>query len=167
MALQGGRLTARIVAVPLPQLIEQVGKLTGARVRWLSPKEETRVSMEFTDAPLPQALRQILGRRNFLLFYTSTGEGAKLSRIWISGTHQGSRQAGQPVLALGGRVPRELSRTALHSRDPSARLDAIRQLKWYVQTDRRGVTSVLSWLARRDPNPLVRQTVIGELARMK
>jgi hypothetical protein len=75
--------------------MEEMSRVSGARVRWLSDQaEEKRVSVEFTALPLPEALRRILREMNFLLFYTSTGNSVKLTEVWILSGIGGS-QAGR------------------------------------------------------------------------
>src|SRR5262249_55155716 len=91
ISVQDGKLSAQISATSVRQVMEEVSRLSEARVRWLNGQtEEKLVSVEFTALPMAEALRRILGERSFLLFYTPTKEGAKLTDIWIaSGTASG------------------------------------------------------------------------------
>jgi hypothetical protein len=61
--------------------MEQIGMLSGARVRWVGPVIEEPVTVNFTDAPLSGALKTILEKRPFLLLYSSTLAPAKLLRF--------------------------------------------------------------------------------------
>ena len=170
--LQDGKLTARIKVAPLRQVMEEISRLSGARVRWLSQGGDEPVSVEFPPLPFPEALRRILGEKNFLLFYSSSGEGPRLARIWISSK---GKPGGQGVFTLQpvpeGRTtsppaddltPRvgenidALIQTAMHDQDPLVRLDAITQLGGYAQEDAR-VKAILSQVARSDSNPQVQE----------
>jgi hypothetical protein len=82
MTLRDGKLTAQIRTAPLHKVIEEIGRLTGAEVRWLSQGEEDQVSAEFADLPLYEALETIL-KENFTLSYTIFGKEKKLTGIWI------------------------------------------------------------------------------------
>src|SRR5262245_60152450 len=63
--LQDERMTARIIAIPLRQVMEEIGRLSGARVWWMSQGGEEPVSVAFLALPLSEALRRILGQKNF------------------------------------------------------------------------------------------------------
>jgi len=167
----------------------EVSRLSGARVRWLNGQaEESPVSVEFTALPAPEALRRILGERSFLLFYTPTKEGAKLTDIWIaSGTASG--QAGSLHLSAGqlrasrstgvsttqgedaadrqaelDAMPMEtLMQTAVSPAELSLRIEAITQLGGRAQTDPK-VEGILSHLAANDSNPQVRAAAAEVLA---
>lgn len=40
--LQDGKLTAQVTGIPLRQVIEEIGRLSKARVRWLGPVQRSR-----------------------------------------------------------------------------------------------------------------------------
>lgn len=177
MTLQDGKLTARIMAAPLRQVMEEVSRLSGAQVLWLSQAGEEPVSVEFSALPFSEALRRILGERNFLLFYTTMGEEGRLIQIWIS---SGGTGRGQPVL-----IPQPVSQwettqvtegpdvdiaqpldvviqTAMNDEDLSSRLSAIEYLGYHVQEDPRAKV-ILSRLARSDANPQVQDAASAML----
>jgi hypothetical protein len=167
IALRDEKLTVRIIATPIRQVLEQVGQLTGARILWLGQKEEGSVSVEFTDLPFSDALRRLLGERNFLLFYTSSGTETKLSEIWIlSPSVEGGQTPSIVPAPTPPQIPSQALQTALYGQDRSARLTAVRRLKRFGQTDLR-VKSILSQLIQSDPEPAVRKAAEKTLAEMQ
>jgi hypothetical protein len=173
IALQNGKLTARLTATPLRQVMEEVSRVSKARVRWLGGQAEERpVSAEFTAVPLPEALRRILGETDFLLFYTSVREGAKLTQIWISPKtrpHPPSDSAAQNEDSMAeqaepGPTPvATLIQVAVGAERPSLRIEAIARLGAYAQADPK-VEGILSHLASNDGNPQVRAAAAEVLA---
>lgn len=175
ISLQDGKMTARIVAAPLRRVIEEVSRLSGAQARWLSLDGEEPVSVEFTDLPFSEALRRILGEKDFVLFDPSARETARLPQIWI---YPRGQAGGQLVLIQeGGTTPPALSdaarsvepppveqhldslmHTAIHDQDTSVRLDAITQWEGYAQEDPLAETT-LSQAAHSDSDPQVREAV--------
>lgn len=165
ISLQDGKLTARLVATPLRQVMEELTKLSGARVRWLNGQAEERpVSVEFMALPVPEALRRIFGEINFLLFYTGAGKGVRLTEIWISSktqSHSALDSAAQSREPMTGQaepdaIPVEtLIQNAVSAAELSQRVDAIARLGAYAQADPE-VEGILSYLASSDSNPQVR-----------
>ncbi|MGE0683967.1 MAG: hypothetical protein AB7P69_24065, partial [Candidatus Binatia bacterium] len=84
LALHEGKLTAKLSATPLRQVMEEIGDLSGAEIIWLQQDGAETVSADFSNVPFTRALRLILGEKNFLLFYSSAEDEAHLSQIWIS-----------------------------------------------------------------------------------
>ena len=183
ITLQDGKMTARIVAAPLRRVIEQVSKLSGAQNRWLSLDGEEPVSVEFTDLPFSEALRRILGERDFVLFYPSPRERARLPQIWIYPRGQAGGQL--VVIQEAETAPPALSdaahsvepppvepdldsliETAMHDQDMSVRLDAITQLGGYVREDPLAET-ILSQVAHSDSNPQLREVAAELLQNME
>ena len=170
ITLQDGSLTARIATVPLRQVMEEISRLSGAQVRWLSQQGEGEpVSVEFTALPFSEAMRQILREQNFMLFYTVSRGEPRLIQIWISAKGKAEEQSvvmSQPVesgeTALRAEEPvKEIAQplevviqTALSDEDLASRLSAIEYLGEHAQEDLR-VREVLSRLARSDSNPQV------------
>jgi hypothetical protein len=189
IALQDGKLTAQIVAAPLSQVLEEVSRLSGARVRWLnSEAEEKPVSVEFTALPLPEALRWILGEINFLLFYTSTEKDIKLTEVWISSVIGGGQLGRLPPPASQVKTPppipdsisqseeavdrqaefaamplEVLIQTAVGTADSPLRIEAIGHLGGRAAEDPQ-VEGILSHLASNDSNPQVRAAASEVLA---
>jgi hypothetical protein len=192
--LQDGKLTARFAATPLWQVMAEVSKLSGAEVFWLSQGGEEPVSADFTALPFSEALQRILGKNNFLLFYTSIGEEGRLTQIWISSRGIGkghpmrelppglamtapplpavdpASQGGEAVAA--GQEPIDampletVIQTAMNDDDLSVRLEAIARLKQDAQEDPR-VKVTLSHIARNDSDPQVRDAASNALAEME
>jgi hypothetical protein len=82
MTLKDGKLTSQIHTAPLRKVIEEISRLAGAEVRWLT-QDEDFVSAEFADLPLDEALEMIL-KKNFTLSYDFTGNNKKLTGIWVA-----------------------------------------------------------------------------------
>jgi hypothetical protein len=178
------QLTVRITAAPLRQVMGEISRLSGAQVRWLSQEGEDLTSVEFTALPVTDALRRLLGGRNFLLFYTATGEETKLTQIWISASGQAGNQPGlkSPPVPQRQTTPLPGSASAPQSgeaaseeraelealpletllqiarldQNPSVRVEAIARLAGYAQDDSR-VQVILSQVAQSDSNPQVQE----------
>jgi len=189
ITLQDGRLTAQVAATPLRQVMEEMSRVSGVRVRWFSDHaEEKPVSVEFTALPLPEALRRILKEMNFLLFYTSTENSVKLTEVWILsgiGRSQAERtpppaspvKAPLPIpdsasqseeaedrQAEFAAMPLEiLIQTAVGTADPSLRIEAIGNLGRHAAEDST-VEGILSHLASNDSNSQVRAAASEVLA---
>ena len=187
VALRDGKLTARLSAMPLRQVMEEVSRVSGARVQWLGGvAEERAVSVGFTALPLAEALRQILGESNFLLFYAPGGADTRLTEIWISSKKTGdghsgltSRLAGQapPLLAfdahsenaeegqaeLDPAAIETLIQTAVGTQSPAVRVEAIARLGEYLREEPK-VGDVLSHLASHESDPHVQAAASEVLA---
>jgi len=179
-------ITARIDGVPLRQVLEEVARQSGARVYWVKQSEDRAVSAAFTALPVPEALRRLLGEGNFLLFYTSAAQGARLTQMWISPGRLSEQQplplsssaSGVKPPALpekssgeGRKVSASTSlwgllRTARYDEDPSARLDAITYVASRALEDPQ-VINTLSLIADDDTNPQVRDAAAEVLRRLE
>lgn len=167
MSLQDEKLSAHITAMSIREVMEEVSTLTGAQVIWLGQEETVQVSVNFTDLPFADGLKRILGERNFMLFYTSVEEESQLSEIWISSPTNGKGAgASNTSTAAGKKATPQLMRTALYGQDVSARVNAIRRLKRFAQTDSR-VRSILSQLTRSAIEPEVREAAAQVLSEIK
>jgi hypothetical protein len=181
ITLLDGKLTAQVVSAPLRQVMEEVSKLSGAQVHWLSHEDDTMVSMEFVDLPFSEALRRILGEKNFAFSFTSTKTGERLLQIWVFSNKQAEGQTvltslslpqgGVPLLHNDFTAPVEqdndiLIQIALLDQDPLARLDAITQLGGYAQEDQR-LKMILSQVADNDSNRQVQEAAKELLQNME
>jgi len=167
LLFQDGKLTAQITGTPLRQVIEEIGRLSGARVRWLGPVAEEPVTVAFTNTSLSRALRLILGERNFLLLYASAEADAQLNQIWISPAQHGTGQLTQASLVrVSAGTLWKLQRTALRGQNLSARFQAVEQLKRYAQTDARA-KAALSRVARAAEDLFIRQTAARALTQIR
>lgn len=146
--------------------------------RWGEP-----VSVEFSDLPFSEALRRILGEKDFVLFEPSARGRARLPQIWI---YPRGQAGGQLVLIQEGdpappalsdaapsveRPPVEqhlenLIQTAMDEQDMSVRLDAITQLGGYAQEDPLAETT-LSEVAHSDSDPQLREAAAELLQNME
>jgi hypothetical protein len=175
---QNEQLTTTITTTPLREIMEELHRVSGVQVRWLDAEGEEPVSMNFVALPLSKAIPRLLRERNFLLFYSSTGEGARLTQVWISSrkTGRGQMEGTQHPLspeqspppsaddaAEEGIVPPDmLLQIALYDRGLSARLEAIAQLEGYSHQDPR-VVAALSHLADNDHESQVREAATAVL----
>lgn len=173
MMLQDGKLTARIEAAPLRRVMEEVSKLSGARIRWLSLAGAEPVSAEFTDLPISEALRRILGEHDFALFEPTAKGKASPPQIWIYPKRRAAEQSAhrqdqeamppsssniEPTVELPSGEPDLdlLIRIATNDPERSDRLDAIAQLWGYARKDPLAETTLLQ-LASSDSDPQVRE----------
>jgi hypothetical protein len=156
----------------------EISRVSGVQIRWLDPEGEEPVSVNFVALPLSEALQRLLNERNFLLFYSSTGEGARLTQVWVSSKKTGTKQLEDSPQPLSqeeipppsvedtpeeGVIPPDmLLQTALYDRGLSARLEAIAQLEEYSHQDPR-ITTVLSHLAENDNEVQVREAATAAL----
>jgi hypothetical protein len=138
-----GKVTARLNAVPLHRVLEELGRLSGATIRWLGPESDASVSVDFMDLSLAEALRRLLHEKNFMLFYTLDGEAPRLAHIWISSPPT----SGQPLWSAQSLptsqglsadfAPPALMSTARSGPDDNARIRAMWQLRRYAAKDPR------------------------------
>src|SRR5262245_32903898 len=83
LTLQDGMLTAHVTGVPLPRVMSELSRLSGAKIVWLVQRDNRPVSVDFTKLPLAEALPRLLGPNNFLLMYASTDKRSRLTSIWV------------------------------------------------------------------------------------
>lgn len=158
ITVHDGQWTAHLTNTPVTQVVEQIGTLSGAEVRWLGPVMEDSITATFTDTPLPRMLRLILRPRNFLLMYSSAGEGSKLKQIWIS---PGTGQRDPVDVSAHFHAPPlfgQLENTALHGKSSFLRLQAVKQLQVQARTNVHAKI-VLDRIAKLSPDPRVRRAV--------
>jgi hypothetical protein len=180
ITLQDEKLTARIAAAPLQQVMEEIGRLSKVRVLWLNQRGEESVSVEFAALPFSEAVKRILAGRNFMLFYASTADGPQPTQIWISSSNVERRRSWlEPQPVLGTTITSEVEESdgdfaqaldgaiqiALSDPDPSSRLQAIEFLATHNQGDPRART-ILSQLAYNDRDPQVREIAFAVLEGM-
>jgi hypothetical protein len=185
MNLREGKLTARITAAPLLRVLEEISRLSGVRIVWLNGAECNRqVSAEFTDLPLADGLMKILAQTNFLFFYTSATDEARLTQIWISSA--GGKRAlwRSPPLTPKSNLPTieegkhngedllaslsvdQLMRLAMYDQDPSSRENAITYLQTRGQEDPR-VFGTLAHVAQNDTNAQVKAAAAEALQQLE
>ncbi len=78
--VQGERLTVRVTAMSLDEVLKRFATATGAEIRGgvVTPRD---VSVEFEDVPMQDGLARLLGDQNFMLTYRD----GKLSRLTLLG----------------------------------------------------------------------------------
>ena len=159
MALHEGLLTADVAGAPVSRVMQEVGRLTGAEVRWLGAAGEEPISVRFTDVPLADAIARLLGTRSFLLVASAAGAPPPITRVVILAS--GERRQLAPETP---RVPSEDAdgaldaavATALAPEAPAARLQAIDELARVAQREPQA-WMVLTELSRQEPDRTVRE----------
>ena len=87
-------LTVRLARAPVGEVLDEIGRLSGAEIRGQpNPRE---VSAEFENVPLLDALHRLLGNQNFMLKY---GEKSRLVAIDLLGGPAGPPSSVTPVSA--------------------------------------------------------------------
>lgn len=160
LVLHEGKLTAKLRAVPLKQVMQEIGDLSGAEIVWLQQNGTGTVSVDFSNVPLARALRLILSEKNFLLFYSSVDGEAHLSQIWISSG--GGNQAATATSVSVARL-RQWHRTALRDAHIALRLRAVEQLKQQAPIHEQA-RRLLTHLARWADNPQVQRAAAAAVA---
>jgi len=158
MTLNGGLLTAEIAGAPLRQVMEEVGRLTGAEVRWLGAAGDERISLSFADVPLADAIGRMLGARSFLLVAPAAGSPLSIIRVDILASGQAPRLEPDTPAAPSEHADDALDAalaTALAHEEPAARLRAIDELAQVAQQEPRA-WMVLTELSNREADGAVR-----------
>jgi len=156
LTLNDGKLSARISAIPLDQVLEEFSRVSGVPVRWLNGTVSTEtVSVEFTNLAVSDGLRHILDKKQFILFYSSTTPEARLTQLWITAKGDGqalvvipSVQQPEPSSSteyddpeeddkLATLPPEQLTQVALQDEEPEVREKAVGYLEAYARKDRR------------------------------
>jgi hypothetical protein len=165
LTFDDGRLTADIVDAPLPQVLREIGRLSGATVTGLGNESGARISIHFTDLPVREALERVLGSRSFVVVTTGSREPVRLTRIIILPGDRELRAATAPAgeiagnEAAGDASPDAVISAAFDSPEPGTRLEAIRSLAESVADDPRA-EAILADLSRHETDPRVRQAAL-------
>jgi hypothetical protein len=179
ITFQDGQLTARFGGASLWQVMAEVARLSGVQVRWMDTAvKERALSVEFYNLTLAEGVRRMLRAHNVLLVYTPSGEGTRLTQIWIASREDGGlpgrdRPSAPPVLppptieepaatmeqSMAGTEPplEALIQIATEEADLAARLNAIGALGNHAPHDAR-IREFLEDLADHDSHPQVRDT---------
>jgi hypothetical protein len=180
---QGETLTVTFTSTSLRQVMEELSRVSSVQIRWLDTGGNEPVTVDLVALPLSQAIPQLLRDRNFLLFYSSTKAGARLTQVWISSQKKGTTQlsvhsqspsqesslltANEPDPTEEAFVPPDmLLQTALYDRGSAARLEAITRLEEYASQDPR-IVEAFSHLAHTDPNADVQHAAATALQRLE
>lgn len=100
------KVTIRVEAVPVGEVLDELKRQSGAEIRGQAPKERP-VTTEFTAVPVKDALERLLGAQNFTLTYDAKGQ---LTLIDLKGAPEEKRAVAAPVAAAEpARTPRSAS----------------------------------------------------------
>jgi hypothetical protein len=177
-------LTVRLTNVPLSDVIDELGRQSGAEIRGQvrAPRD---VTVEFDAVPLPEALHRLLGDQNFALIY---GDGGKLAAVRLLGGPQAAPSEKPPttppqtasanLAALVARHPpvpvtghlaqavgnsaasfQQLFDIALHNEDAGVRGEAVRTVVGALEADAALRAAVVGELSN------VEDTALGALLR--
>lgn len=164
LSLHNGKITAKINAVSLRQVMEEIGELSGAEVVWLQKDITGTVSADFSNVPFTRALRLLLGEKNFLLFYSSAGKETQLSQIWISsGGSAPTTTSTSPSSPVSMTLIRQWYLRAMRGANIPLRLQAVGQLKQHASNNARA-KRMLSLVARLADNPQVKRAAAAAVA---
>jgi hypothetical protein len=75
-----GGLTVRADRVPLDEVLASIADETGLTIDG-EPIDRRDVSKSFEDVPLGQALKRVIGRQNFILWYDADGSPSRLELL--------------------------------------------------------------------------------------
>lgn len=92
---KGDRLTARFEKAPLMDVLQELGRATGAQIRG-EPREQHEVSVAFADVPLHEGIQRLLGTESFILKYGVEGH---LRTVQLLGKGQPPPDGLQPAPA--------------------------------------------------------------------
>ena len=149
--LKDGLLTADIHDAPLPQVLEEIGKLAGFKVVQVADFNDfPRVNSSFTDLPLQAAVERLVANANRIFFYrqdATVKSGRALSQLWLLGPGEAGADTTQRSEAVSG----------LQHEEPLIRSQAV--LRLVQQEGEEAVLEKLSVLLQTDPDPLVRSRV--------
>jgi hypothetical protein len=178
-------LTVRLTKVPLSDVINELGRQSGAEIRG-QVRADRDVTVEFDGVPLPEALHRLLGDQNFALIY---GDGGRLAAVRLLGGPQGpsgqkpptptSPQtastnlaalvarhepvpvSGQLVQVVGNTAAsfQQLFDIALHNEDATVRGEAVRTVIGALEADSALRAAVVGELSN------VEDTALGALLR--
>jgi hypothetical protein len=162
------RLTVRIERVPLDQVLAAVTRETGLEING-EPLDQRDVSKRFDSVPLPEALRRLVGRQNFVLRYGPDGQPDRLDLLGVPQAPRKSPRrrgldalrllASHPAVALPAAAARALGGSPLplhrvlrglgHA-EPVVRTEAARTLLGAIERD----PTLLAALREVDANRL-------------
>ncbi len=149
--LNDGLLSAEIHDVPLPEVLEEIGKLAGFKVVQVADFNDfPRVNSKFEKLAVQVAVERLVANTNRILFY-SQSEGAEpqrvLSQLWLLGPGEAGADVAQSIELID----------ELQHEEPVKRSAAA--LRLVQQPDGRPVMENLALMLQTDPDPLVRSRV--------
>ena len=115
LTYRNDRLSVRLVAVPLAEVMADIGRASGAVIYGILPQPR-EVSAVFDDVPLVEALDRLLGDRNFVIKY---GKGDRLRAIkLLGGPGVPIRTAAPPAPTIPTPAPAVTASGVPKARDP-------------------------------------------------
>lgn len=114
---QKDALTVRLTKVPLSEVLDEIGRQSGAEIRG-QVRNPGDVTAEFEAVPLAEALHRLLGDQNFALIYADRG---RLKAVKLLG---GPQAGGPPVAAAPAAPIPARSASPVSSADELVRLFA-------------------------------------------
>jgi len=108
LTYRNDRLSVRLTAVSLEEVMTELGQTTGAQV-YGTVRQPRDLSAEFDDVPLVEALHRLLGDQNFVVKY---GKGSRLRAIKLLGGPQA------PIKTVATPAPTPASATSRGPTDP-------------------------------------------------
>lgn len=162
-----GKLSVHAKGVPLVSLLDEVQRQTGVSFVGAAGLRAP-ISVDFTERPLPEALREILRRVNHVLLWTTgSRRSPQVSRVVVlasDASAAGSEGRGDAVSAPKPRSSDRASTRALtqlaSDSDASARRWALQSLSGRTDPDTIGAARG----ALDDPDPQVREQALSALA---
>lgn len=149
--LKDGLLTADIHDAPLPQVLEEIGKLAGFKVVQVADfNDYRRVNSNFSDLPVQTAVERIVANANRIFFYrqdATVKSGHVLSQLWLLGPGEAGADTTQRSEEVSG----------LQHEEPLIRSQAV--LRLVQQEGAEAVLEKITVLLQTDPDPLVRSRV--------
>jgi hypothetical protein len=134
-------LTVHADHVPLDDVLAAITRETGIEIDG-EPLDRRDVSKQFESVPLALALRRVVGRQNFILYYGSDGEPERLQLLGVPlppptpartrGLNAFELLAKHPPVALQARLAEALGAKAL---SPHRLLPAFRHPDFIVRTE--------------------------------
>ena len=153
--LKDGLLTADIHDTPLPQVLEEIGKLAGFKVVQVGDFNDfRRVNSNFSDLPVQTAVERLVANANRIFFYrqdATVKSGRVLSQLWLLGPGEAGADTTQRSEEVSG----------LQHEEPLIRSQAV--LRLVQQEGAEAVLEKLTVLLQSDPDPLVRSRVASAL----
>jgi len=164
ITLQDGRLSVRILGVPLREVLQAIARRTSVPI-FVDPAVEATVVAAFEGVPVDEALRRLLREQSFVFDYRraeSLGASELTQvRVYPPGTRvspgaQRATTSGEPV---SDNRPRELTAEAAGASDPADRKGAVEALHEDSDDRRRQLT--VEALGASDP--AARKRAVEEL----
>jgi len=151
VALSDGRLSVDAAEVPLQSVLDRIGELSGARVRFGdgdASNAREPITIAFAGLPLEDGLRRLLKGKDFVLAYARSR--LEEARVYSTAPAASAGAAVHAPAAPDADVAR-LRGEALTNPDPQARLRALEGLA--ANADQRAALDAVVDVLEREANP--------------